>query len=185
MDKPLPVLTHETIELRVAHIEDVPSLYRLIKKNEEMLRQWLPWLDTGNTEEGTRKHIEKYLKLYEDGTGVLFTIRFQGEIAGVISFNFISKANKKASIGYWLDADRQGQGIMTTACRLLIAYGFGDLHLNRIEISCAVGNEKSCAIPKRLGFVHEGIFRQSEWLYDHFVDQNFFALLAKDWKTTV
>jgi ribosomal-protein-serine acetyltransferase len=41
---------------------------------------------------------------------------------------------------------------------------------------------KSQKIPRRLGFKEEGIARQSEWLYDRFVDHVVFALLKQEWK---
>ena len=43
-------------------------------------------------------------------------------------------------------------------------------------------NKRSCAIPQRLGFSQEGILRQSEWLYDHFVDMAVYGMLAQDWQ---
>jgi ribosomal-protein-serine acetyltransferase len=56
------------------------------------------------------------------------------------------------------------------------------LNLNRLVITCATQNQKSRAIPERLGFVHEGIARDAEWLYDHFVDHDIYAKLHCDWK---
>jgi ribosomal-protein-serine acetyltransferase len=84
-------------------------------------------------------------------------------------------------IGYWLAEDQQGNGVMTRACRALVSYGFDTLQLHRVEIRCATGNERSCAIPKRLGFEHEGILREAEWLYDHYVDLHLFSILAQQW----
>jgi hypothetical protein len=37
------------------------------------------------------------------------------------------------------------------------------------------------AVPERLGFQLEGIIRDAEWLYDHFVDHAMYAILKKDW----
>jgi ribosomal-protein-serine acetyltransferase len=182
METSFPVLKSEAIELRTSRVDDAPALYALTKRNETFFRQWLPWLDSTRTEDDTKKHIERFLKAFEEGTGALFTIYFEGAIVGLISFNSISKTNKNASIGYWLDQASQGKGIVTKACALLIEYGFHEIQLHRIELRCAVHNEKSCAIPKRLGFVHEGVLRDAEWLYDHFVDLNLFSLLSTDWK---
>jgi ribosomal-protein-serine acetyltransferase len=63
-----------------------------------------------------------------------------------------------------------------------VDYAFSGLKLNRVEIACATENKKSQAIPKRLGFTEEGIARQAEWLYDHYVDHIVYGLLASDWK---
>ena len=46
------------------------------------------------------------------------------------------------SIGYYLDKQFEGHGIMTQAVEALIKYCFDEIDLNRIEISAAVHNEK-------------------------------------------
>jgi ribosomal-protein-serine acetyltransferase len=86
-------------------------------------------------------------------------------------------------LGYWLGEEYQGKGLVTAACRALVEHAFGELGLNRVVISCATENEKSCAIPERLGFRREGIERQAEWLYDHFVDHVTYSALASEWLT--
>ena len=39
----------------------------------------------------------------------------------------------------------------------------------------------SRAIPKRLGFTQEGVQKDAEWLYDHFVDLVMYSMLASQW----
>jgi ribosomal-protein-serine acetyltransferase len=58
--------------------------------------------------------------------------------------------------------------------------GFHELGLNRIEIRCATGNKRSRSVAERLGFKPEGILRQSEWLYDHYVDHAVYAMLHEE-----
>ena len=53
--------------------------------------------------------------------------------------------------------------------------------LNRIEIRCATQNVRSRAIPERLGFKEEGLIRDAEWLYDHYVDHIVYGMLESDW----
>jgi len=43
-------------------------------------------------------------------------------------------------------------------------------------------NTRSRAIAERLGFRLEGVHRDAEWLYDHFVDLACYAMVARDWK---
>lgn len=94
----------------------------------------------------------------------------------------IDWVNRNAMIGYWIAGDYQGKGIMTRACTALISYAFETLRLHRIDIRCATGNAKSCAIPRRLGFSYEGILREAKWLYDHFVDLNVYSMLDREWR---
>lgn len=71
---------------------------------------------------------------------------------------------------------------MTKACKACIDYAFNELKLHRLEIRCAVENERSRAIPERLGFTNEGTIREAEWLYDHFVDHVVYGMLEREWK---
>jgi ribosomal-protein-serine acetyltransferase len=72
---------------------------------------------------------------------------------------------------------------MTKSCKAFIDYALGELNLNRVEIRCAEGNLKSRAIPKRLGFAKEGIIREAEWLYDHYVNHVVYGILAREWRS--
>ena len=84
-------------------------------------------------------------------------------------------------MGYWLVEDMQGKGIMMKSCRALLKYAFGELGVNRVEVKCAVENDKSMQIPFRLKFNFEGIERQGEKLYEKFVDLKVFSMLKKEW----
>ncbi len=105
----------------------------------------------------------------------------QDKLIGCVNYNFIDWQNGSTSIGYWLDPDYQGKGVMTAAVQVLIDYAFYTLQLNRIEIRAATHNKKSRAIPERLRFQKEGIIRQGEWLYDHYEDLVVYGLLAREW----
>jgi ribosomal-protein-serine acetyltransferase len=70
---------------------------------------------------------------------------------------------------------------MTKACKAFVNYAIRDLKLNRVEIRVAIENTKSRAIPERLGFVQEGRIRKAEWIYDHYLDQYIYGMLAEDW----
>jgi ribosomal-protein-serine acetyltransferase len=108
-------------------------------------------------------------------------IWYRGQIAGTIGQHDINRADRSTELGYWLGAEFQGRGIMTRACRALVTASFTTLHLNRVQIRCAVGNERSSAIPRRLGFHYEGTLRQCQRLYDRFVDLEIYGMLAAEW----
>ena len=51
-----------------------------------------------------------------------------------------------------------------------------------LTVHVATENEKSRALPERFGFTEEGILRQAEWLYDHYVDHIVYRLLREEWE---
>jgi ribosomal-protein-serine acetyltransferase len=44
-----------------------------------------------------------------------------------------------------------------------------------------VKNQKSRAIPEKLGFKNEGTVRDGAWLYDKFVDLVTYRMLSREW----
>lgn len=182
MEKPrfvLPVAAD--VELSLLNEEDATPLFALIERNRAYLREWLPWVDYETSVEDSRRFARRSVQRYLDNEGCDMGIRYQSQLAGVISFHTVNWPNRQVEIGYWLGADFQGHGIMTGACRAMLEYAFRKLQLNRVTILCASGNLRSRAIPERLGFTREGVIREGEWLYDRFVDLIMYSMLAREW----
>lgn len=172
----------EDAELRLLEESHAEELFDLMDRNRAHLREWLPFLDFTQSPADSLHFIRSTRQQLADNAGIQCGIFYKGKLAGVIGVHAINWLNKKTSIGYWLGAEFQGRGLMTAATRALVDHAFTAWKLNRVEIHCATGNVKSQAIPERLGFVREGISRQSEWLYDHYVDHYNFAMLASEWE---
>ncbi len=154
-----------------------------IDRNRNRLRTWLPWAsDTFSSDDliefsaptGDRQHC-RHQPDDERLVG--------GAICGAIGLHAINISDKNTSIGYWLDAAYEGRGIMTRACRAIVTQGFRQYGLHRIEIRCAIGNDKSSAIARRVGFVEEATLREAEWLCGRWVDLRLFSMLEQDWST--
>ena len=167
-------------ELRLLEEAHVYDLYRLTDANRDHLRQWLPWVDATRSAEETRSFVRIATQQFASNQGYECGIWWRGELAGTIGNHRIDWRNGATSIGYWLGEAYQGHGLMTRACQALIGHAFGTLQLHRVEIRVARGNLRSRAIPERLGFREEGILRDAEWLYDHYVDHVVYGLLSTD-----
>lgn len=172
----------ENLELRTHTIEDAKTLFDVAKKNDVHLRKWLPWLDDDKTVSDTENYIKESIERLSKDEGIDLSIWFENQLIGGIGIYPLDVSHKKTSFAYWLIEDFQGKGIMMDSLKVVIDYLFKEKKLNRIEVCCAVGNIKSSALPKKLGFTFEGISRESEWLYDHFVDMEVYSLLAQEWK---
>jgi ribosomal-protein-serine acetyltransferase len=178
----MEIFVNEEIILREMEEEDATRLYALIDENREYLREFLGWVDANQSSDDVEAFIVSSKQIQQIRGGTNYVILYCGNIVGVVSLNYVDWSNHHTGIGYWLAADMQGRGIMTAAVRRLIDYVFDELGLNRVEIRCAVENQKSRAIPERLGFTYEGTLRQAEWLYDRYVNHVVYGLLKIEWR---
>ena len=175
------ITVSDQLRLGPLEISDAGELFSLTEANRNSLRKWLPWLDTVRRLDDTRAFIRAAQLQIGRNNGAQLAIRSNGRIAGIVGHHQIDSRNRLTSLGYWLGASYQGQGLVTASCGALIEHAFNELRLNRIEIRCAVDNQKSRAIPVRLCFKKEGLLCEAEWLYDHFVDHVVYAMLVKEW----
>ena len=171
----------DELMLRTLCEDDAETLFRVVDGNRSHLREWLPWLDANTTSKDSLAFIQSTLRQEAADQGFTCAVEFRGRIVGVAGYHPIRWNNKSVEIGYWLAREAVGHGIMTKCCRVLVSHAFAGYGLNRVQIPAAVGNRRSRAIPERLGFQMEGITRDAEWLYDHFVDHAMYAMLKKDW----
>ncbi len=178
----MKIQVDENISLEFLEEIHAESLYNVVNSNRPYLREWLPWVDNMQTVANFRQYIINSKKQAADKTDFSFAIIIDKNIVGRIGMHHINQQNKIGEIGYWLANGLQGRGIITNCCKALINYGFNELGLNRIEIKCGVGNEKSCAIAEKLHFKPEGILRGSELLNGKFIDLHLYAMLNDDWE---
>lgn len=171
----------EELALKLLEPSDAKRIFELTDRSRDMLREWLPWLDFTTTVDDTTSFIKSGAGQFELGKSLNCAIVYRGELAGIAGFNEINEAKQTAYIGYWLDREYQGKGIMTRVAAALTNYALMERGLNKVEIRAAVGNDKSRAIPERLGYTEEGTIRQGEWLYDHFVDSVVYGMLKSEW----
>jgi ribosomal-protein-serine acetyltransferase len=176
------MIAGEDVELRSVADEDTIPLRLLIDRHRNYLREWLPWVDQSRSLDDVRAFIRGSMQQAAENNGFSTVILNGGKIAGVLGVHQISWLDRATSIGYWLAPEFQGRGIVTRACSAVLAHLFQDLGLHRVEIRCASGNRKSCAIAERLGFRHEGILRDCQWINDRFHDLNVYGLLSHEFK---
>jgi ribosomal-protein-serine acetyltransferase len=170
----------ESILLELIDDHHAQPLLDLLNKNREHLKEWLPWVDSMRSVDDFHRYITMSKKKQDDKMELGFVILYNGIVAGRIGLHYFDHHNKICAVGYWLGMEFVGKGIITVACKRLCEYAFAELGFNRIEIKCGVGNDKSAAVPKRLGFTKEGVLKQAEWVNGKFIDLNLYSLLKED-----
>jgi ribosomal-protein-serine acetyltransferase len=176
------VMVADGIEIRQFMADEADTVFAVVDRNREYLRQWLPWVDSTHSAQDVGHFIAGATAQFEAGLGPNAGIWLDGEFAGSIGCHTIDRIDRTCNIGYWIAAGHQGKGTITRCCLALLDYLFAELKLHRVAIRCATGNTRSCAIPRRLGFSHEGVLRESQWVNDHWVDLDLWAMLRQDWR---
>jgi RimJ/RimL family protein N-acetyltransferase len=82
-----------------------------------------------------------------------------GELLGSISLMRFAWEHARGEVGYWLARRGRGQGHATRAVRLICAWGFQELGLERIDLLAATGNPDSQHVAERAGFTREAVLR--------------------------
>jgi ribosomal-protein-alanine N-acetyltransferase len=165
-----------------------------LKRNEAHFRPWDPprraddATVAGLTEAAVR--AERAWQEDRDVRWVMLPADEPDRVIGRIGLTGITRmAFQSCRLGYQLDAQCQGRGLMAEALRSVIAHAFGPLRLHRIEASYRPENPRSGRVLTRLGFVQTGLapqylFIDGAWR-DHVQTQLVNAQFDPAWMTAV
>jgi RimJ/RimL family protein N-acetyltransferase len=90
-----------------------------------------------------------------DELPLLIFDRYGENLIGSTGLHRINWEIPSFEIGYWVSINHTGKGLITEAVNILTQFAFLKFNAKRIEIRCDSENDKSAAIPNRLGFVLE------------------------------
>jgi ribosomal-protein-serine acetyltransferase len=168
------------VELRAWREDDVQIAFDIVRRNSDHLKTFMRWMTPDYSLESARTFIIDSITNRLQKKDLRLGIFHDSKLIGTIGFVYFDLEAGKTEMGYWIDREHEGRGIVTKACRVLIDYAFDELKLNRVEIRCSAKNLRSSAVPEGLGFTKEGVLRQSEVLHDGLHDFNVYGLLAQD-----
>lgn len=104
-----------------------------------------------------------------------------GALLGSVTVRWVDRADGLAMIGYWTLLAARGRGVATRATRAVTSWAFATADARRIEIAHALGNEASCRVAHRCGYLPEGTLRESHRFGDGaYHDTHLHARLATD-----
>lgn len=140
---------------------DGPALFEAVEESREHIRPWLPWGDQHQSVEDSQDYVTQCMAkwLLRENLSLGIWEKETGRCLGGTGLHPHSWEARHFEIGYWLRLSAEGRGYMTEAVRLLTEYAFTDLKTNRLVIRCDERNERSAAVPQRLGYVCEALRR--------------------------
>lgn len=156
-----PRLQTARLVLEVPEPESASRVVAFYQRNKEHLAPWDPPHPARffTAEFWAEKLAQSRLELLQ-GTSLRFFL-VEGEVViGTLNFtSFVRGPFQACYLGYSIDQDREGRGLMAEALRAAIPYVFTELKLHRIMANHLPENLRSARLLRRLGFVVEGYAR--------------------------
>ncbi|MGB7980064.1 MAG: GNAT family N-acetyltransferase [Candidatus Nanopelagicales bacterium] len=140
------------IEVRTWAQHDVPDMAEAIAASIEHLRPFLPWIahEPLNTDARSALVADWEAKRLAGGDAV-YGIWRDGRVVGGTGAHRRSGPDG-LEIGYWLRADEQGRGTITTVVGVLTSALLALPGITHVEIRHDEANSRSAAIPARCGY---------------------------------
>ncbi|MGG6313118.1 GNAT family N-acetyltransferase [Paenibacillus macerans] len=179
----IPMLESERLRLRRMERSDAGVMFRYWSDPEVIKYMNLPPFASV---EDTWEMINLLNGLSESEDTLRFGIELKEEkkLIGSCGFNVWELSGAyRGEIGYDLGRAYWGHGYMSEALRMLLAYGYETMGLNRIEALVDPRNAPSRKLLQAFGFTEEGLLRQYQWTENGFVDLLMFSLLKKEYYT--
>ncbi len=169
------------LKLRKLKNDDLENYFK-VNTSDSAKKGFMAILSTLN---GAREELSEIIAEYSSNepNECGYAIEYRGEFAGVATLEGIGRKRFEhvANIAYSLLPKYMCKGIGTLAVRKLCDYGFETFPLTRIEATVATQNIASNKLLEKVGFVLEGMKRNScNYQYLGLVDENIYALLKKE-----
>ena len=166
--------------LRAFTSEDIDALFAVIDLNRVRLARWFPWVDAATDASSQLPWLERAMAdtISLDGNGIWVA----DQLAGGCDLR-IHPHDDIGELGFWLDEDFVGRGLVTRAGHALMARGFEGEGLHRIQMRAGVENLRSRAVARRLKMKEEGVLRGAGKVGGgRYVDLVMYGLLVDDWR---
>ena len=124
---------------------------------------------------------------YLDGSkldhGRCFTVEADNLAIGMVNYNSIDVASRSTEIDIVIGhPDYRDRGYGTDALRAFLRFLFDIVGLHRVWLATYDYNTRARRVYENLGFVEEGILRQSAWVDGRWADNVLYGLLKPEFR---
>jgi ribosomal-protein-serine acetyltransferase len=180
----------DRLMLRLVEPEHAEAIFDAMRSSLEHIGRWMPWVAATRSADDTRAFCERALREFAERKQLAVAVLEDGRVVGGTGWTDwvthdpakMGVSGSSADIGYWLIASAVGRGIMTRCVHKLLDVAFTKYGMHRITIRAEPGNERSNALPRRLGFTHEGTLRHVCRWNGRWVDHELYSMLDEQWR---
>jgi [ribosomal protein S5]-alanine N-acetyltransferase len=160
---PFPNLETSRLVLRQIKLEDENEIF--ILRSDVRVNEFLERERAGSIEDA-RNFINMINAKIRNNEIVMWaiTMKNSSKLIGTIVYWNISKENSAAEIGYELNPDFQGKGIMQEVISKIIEFGFENMEIQIIEAYTTADNRKSIKLLEKNGFIIKPLTENKEEL---------------------
>jgi len=175
-----PVLQGPRVRLRGPREDDDAALFALFG-DARVMRYWSrpPMQDIVEA----REQIARIQADMAERRLVNWAIADENDaLVGTCTLFRFDPGHRRAELGYALHPDHWGRGLAREAASLALDWAVDAAGFHRIDAGIDPGNLASRALLHRLGFLTEGVQRESFFVGDRVTDSELLGLLASDWR---
>ena len=177
----------ERLVLRPLRTGDVAEMRRALLTNALYLRPWSvapgPGEDPASLASVSRAVLQHRREWKRGHTFVLVIAPREDEsrVIGRIALSGVLRgAFQNAYLGYWIDHELQGRGLMTEAVRATSAFAFSAAGLHRIQAAVMPRNARSLRVLEKSGYRREGIAERYLSIAGQWEDHVLFAMTCDE-----
>ena len=160
----LPILYTKRLMIRPLAVSDAEDMFEYAQT--PLVGPKAGWAPHQNIQETIQilRSMVVFKPQYELGNWAIVDRSNHKMIGTIELYNYIP--GFKAELGYALNPNYWGQGIVFEAGLKVLDYGFSVLELKRIEAGTFIDNFQSQRVCEKLGMIKEGIARNGYIRYD-------------------
>jgi len=179
----LPQLETPRLLLRELSLDDAPALQAFQTRPSYLRCQAM---EPADFQDGTER-VQRYMQYRGEGErrrlfDFVGRLRTDGQVIGhgCLSSSAPGIASGIASLGLGIDERYAGRGLATEIALCLLAFGFGELKLHRIEADVALENHACIRVLEKIGMFREGVAHDCIFAQGRWWTEAKYAMLARD-----
>ncbi len=166
----------ERVMLRANEHEDLPNYVRWLN-DPEVLEYF------GNLFPLSLIQEEQwYEKMLQDPNELAFAVEYEGRHVGGAGYCNLDGRNQNAEVGLFIGLpELWDQGLGHDVLQALLRFGFEQMNLHRIYLQVFAENRRAVHLYEKVGFQHEGCWRQAQFRHGRFHDILWMSILREEW----
>ena len=176
-------LSSGEVTLRPLAYSDARAWRDVRRRNAAWLRPWDATVPPGSDARPSsfRGLVWRLHRQARAGTTYPFALEVSGHLAGQVTVNNIVRGSAQfASVGYWLDREYAGRGVMPLAVAMVIDHCFTAGGLHRIEIAIRPENSNSLRVVEKLAIREVGYAPRFLHIDGAWRDHRIYAITAEE-----